>query len=74
MKKKKMMMTTTATKTVKQEDDYVPYPIRYCTYAVPMERQQLQHQPREEEGAFVLLSFVWVPSNDPLFIAPDIQY
>ena len=26
----------------------MPYPTRYCTYVVPMERQQLQHQPREK--------------------------
>ena len=31
------------------EEDYLLYPIRYCTYVVPMERQQLQQkQPREK--------------------------
>ena len=33
-------------------------PIRYCTYAVSMDRQQQQQQPREEEDVQVLLSFV----------------
>ena len=29
---------------------------------------------RKEEGAVVLLSFVWFPLDNTLFIAPDIQY
>ena len=31
-------------KTVKQEEDYMPYPIRYCMYAIPLDIQQLQQQ------------------------------
>ena len=31
-------------------EDYLSYPIRYYTYAIPLDRQQLQHQqqPREK--------------------------
>ena len=29
---------------------------------------------REEEDVLVLLSFVWFPSDNTLFIAPDMDY
>jgi len=29
---------------------------------------------REDEGVLVLLSFIWFPLDNTLFIAPDIQY
>ena len=56
-----MMMTTT--KTVKQEEDYVPYPTRYCMYAIPLDIQQLQQQQQREK---VKVSWYYYHSYGPI--------
>ena len=54
----------------------VPYLMNYYTYAVSMKSHQQQHHPREreEEDVVVLLSFVWFPLDNTLYITPVIQY
>ena len=51
--------------------DYVLY--LYCTHGEVITTVAVSSK-REEEGVEVLLLFVWVPSDDTLFIASDIQY
>ena len=68
-------MTTTETQTVMQEEDYVPYPIRYCTRRTHGEATvtaaEVEREENEEES--VVLPFVSTRQYI-YFIAPDIQY
>ena len=61
--------------TVKQEEDYVPYPIRYCTRRTHKEATvtaaEVKREEKEEES--VVLPFVSTRQYI-YFIAPDIQY
>jgi len=62
-------------KTVKQEEDYVPYPIRYCTRRThgkaTVTAAEVKREENEEES--VVLPFVSTRQYI-YFIAPDIQY